>query len=619
MIELQNHVGSLRATGQYTRAEALLSCAEERASFDEHPEELSRFVKEQTEEIEAKRGEYKKAIEIAAGRLVSQPSLSEPELEEIFGLVYELGGTTRLEEGIRILQEIENEYPELREGPLLLGAPFTDPLWLGLAPWRLRFIYSGDVRQIDHWVSEDEKSRLASLIHMYPNDPLSDWARIVIGDYATIVTKEPDSKVRDWALYKAGLEAYLRQNFKQSISFFQEFLMEYPEHRWADDAAYRIAKNYELLNMYDKALTWALRSGFTRMGDRDMETYSQLYSLALLDVYFSADDIADYLARFRNSLNSDEVFLLTFSHAEALFEEEKFTASRRAFESILRTNLADKETKRLVQHNIELLDHVLDLQQRFGQKYVLVFAKELIAYPEDLGTSHLYFYNDLYSSYYGQRHVAITYIGTAGPNLQYFMKANDHWHAAQMLERFIQSHNATYQEITYARYLETIAYYNLTFKTSFIFGHYFLPLKKKESETFRRLLDEQLSFIKQGLLQNAELFRTQYRDSPYAPEAISIAAIGFANMGDVGNAIKYMSAIVANFPNHHLANNALIFVARLYRKEARENKATSCRYLQQARDTYLEVLQRYPQGHVGKEAEEEVREVNEALVNCHDK
>ncbi|WP_019119331.1 hypothetical protein [Brevibacillus massiliensis] len=77
---------------------------------------------------------------------------------------------------------------------------------------------------------------------------------------------------------------------KQGVEGWLAFLKAYPLHPAADDAAYRLARCYQLLGQYDQALYWFDQA--TRMGDHDIGYDAEGLFLYVLDVELTSKGLA---------------------------------------------------------------------------------------------------------------------------------------------------------------------------------------------------------------------------------------------------------------------------------------------------------------------------------------
>ena len=458
--------------------------------------------------------------------------------------------------------------------------------------------------------SLDERANLQGLIARYPDDPLVDWGRLIIGEHKEIADNEPNSRVRDWAIYKTGLDSYLQLDFPSCVNYFTQFLDEFSTHRWADDAAYRTARCYELQEQYELAVDYALLATELPDGKFNLaNNFTEMYAIALLDNYFDANRLESYISRIESESNRIHFLpMLEYSLAEQLFKEARYLEASDAFQQVQVKYPASKEAQ-YVSDNLLLIDQIIQILGQDHPNNVFDLAIYLMEDPVTWDPIAYVFYNDAYSS---RRLSGLANIGTFGPIWSYYEQTNDHLRAIHLLEEFTIA-NPNHERIPEALYWQIVGYYNLTLDFSFLPSNLKTSAQFVSAEEATKQTIEELQFEKDFITSNvthlSNRMLVEYPRSQFMVEALTISALAFHNMKDYQNAEDYMRLVVERYPDHNLANNSLIYIARMYRDLGKSTNPSlidlKISYYEQSVAIYTEVLNRYPSGHVGDEAEEE--------------
>lgn len=304
----------LKYNNQFLEALEILQSITENSEDPDTYYEVSKEIANINLEI----SDFKTSIESRAQLIALYPDrMTESDQIELHEAIYTLGEVVGIQEAEVFLQEVENKYPVWDLNPFWLGAKGTSALWLGISPKNYAYILAGDVYSLGVETLEEEAT-LRELIIDFPDDPLADWGRLILGEHFYIVHNEPESKVRDWALYKAGIESYLAKDFESSINYFRQFLKEFPRHRWADDAGYRISRSYELTGEYQKTLDELFLA--QDYPDGNMDYVIEPYIIAIIDAYFDSSEIESYVSRLTLSNQQRNIPLLKFCLGEQLIE-----------------------------------------------------------------------------------------------------------------------------------------------------------------------------------------------------------------------------------------------------------------------------------------------------------
>ena len=254
---------------------------------------------------------------------------------------------------------------------------------------------------------------------------------------------------------------------------------------------------------------------------------------------------------------------------------------------------------------------MLELKRGAGNDWPIAIAKFIMEpynasgdYANYYIGSNLIIYNDLYD---GDRKLGLRLIGWSGPYWKYYNESNDYLWAANLLDH--ECTLCTNQDEVL--YLKLLAYYNLTYDIAFI------PQYDISSQTFGNISQNvnPADYTPTLVLDHLDLISstlvTKYPDSQYTPEALSVSAIGHANMRDLQKSIDLMTRLINLYPKHSLANNASIYIARTYHKLAKQSTDSDLKslYYANAKGAYEFTSKNYPTGHVGKEAFEELAEL----------
>jgi len=586
--------------------------------------EMKSQAQSQLVEIQSNLEQYRLSIENRVRTINSNiESVSPADIQSLHEDLFAFAEKVGLAESEKFLQELAEKYPRVDLNPIWAGVgKATSPIWLGITPENFQFLVNGDVYSIGV-NSLDERANLQGLISRYPSDPLADWGRLIIGEHKEIADNEPNSRVRDWAIYKTGLDSYLQLDFPGCINYFTQFLDEFATHRWADDAAYRIARCYELQEQYELAVDYALLATELPDGKFNLrDNYIEMYAIALIDNYFDANRLENYILQIESDPSRIHFLpLLEYSLAEQLFKEARYVEASDAFQQV-QTKYPTSKVAQYVPDNLLLIDQISHLLGQERPNNVIALVKYLLEDPVTWDPIAYVYYNDAYSS---KRLLGLANIGEFGPSWSYYKETNDHLRAIQLLEEFINT-SPNHEKVPEALYWQIVGYYNLTLNFSFLPSNLdaqaqFISGSEADREASEELKFEQ-EFIMENLARLTNRMLIEYSESQFTPEALTIAALALNNLGEYQSTEEYMRLVVERYPNHNLANNSLIYVARMYRdlgiNTGNEPPNLKISYLERAINVYTEVLTRYPSGHVGDEAEEERITVQQMLNSLSD-
>ncbi|MFC1997625.1 hypothetical protein ACFLXI_08490, partial [Chloroflexota bacterium] len=523
--------------------------------------------------------------------------ITNHEIESLWTAIYKLGKEKPLDEAIEYVKTVEEKYP----------SKWLTVYSLGMSGYDYSLFIGDKIRHFSALPEEEVVIRI--LLEKFPEDEYASLAQIIVGDFKLISDNSPEHKYYDWALYKTAQNAYDNMLFSDALEYYWKFLENYPTHRWADDALYRMVKSYELSGNHFDSLDTIIKGASSYTGDGDMIEVLMGFRIALIDTYFDSDDIIEYLILEKDNLPRNDALFLEICLAEQYFKENKFIESLEIFTRIDETYPESSETEDY-SATVNLLNEIIPIIRQNNPDKAIELAKNILAPERNWGYSGPIFYNDLYK---GKRIINLKNIGLNGPTWGYMGQANDNLQAATILENFIKE-NPDHPKVPEALYLLDIAYYNLTYEYSFTpayVGSNQRIWKRANMLDAGLIAEEDISkypaFILEKLTEIGNKLLLDYPKSSYTPEALTLSGIGFCKFQEFEICIEFMRRVVDIYPNDNLANNALIFIARTNRDLGDHASDTTTKelYYRKALAVYNEVIEKYPSGHVGEEAKEE--------------
>lgn len=532
-------------------------------------------------------------------QLVSRGSHLEdsPEVVLLHTSIYALGKSVPLDDAMKFIEDLQQQY-NLRE---------ISPIWLGLEP-KINLHFLRDYVVLIEANAED-RSLLRLLIVKYPDDYYANLARLAIGECRSVVNQPPSTPLLDWCIYKTAQESYEKQDLENSIKYFSLFLQSFSGHRWTDDAVYRLARSYDLSGDYETALRLVLLS--ENFPGEDYMGLIKEYRIALIDNYFTSKDLEGFIVKYLPNVTWNYPPILEYSLAEQYFKDGDLEKAYQQFEYV-KLKYPQSKYADLSEKNIQLLQQIMAIKQSSGDNWPIAVAKFVMEpydfygnYDNYQGLDKLIIYNDLYE---GRRINSLSLIGWAGPTWNYYQTANDYLWASNLLSR--ECGNCSNPDEVL--YLQILACYNLTY------GNAFLPAYKTNAESLGDIsnhvdfADYGSYFILNCLHDKSTQLVKDYPSSQYAPEGLSISAVGHAEKGEYKRSSDIFQMLVNLYPDSSLANNSAIYIARNYHKLASITSGKSLKliYLQNAKTAYEFTIKNYPTGHVGVEALKELAQLN---------
>lgn len=145
----------------------------------------------------------------------------------------------------------------------------------------------------------------------------------------------------------------------------------------------------------------------------------------------------------------------------------------------------------------------------------------------------------------------------------------------------------------------------------------------EESTNLYRLIKETLRSQARSLAHDSfKRIVDEFPDTEWAPKAqAEIAQLYLLPPWDFERARAEFRTLIRRWSDHELANNSLMWIARTYLWDARSSRAGSpicIANYEEAIRAYQELLERYPQGHVGQEARKELEIARQEIEDARD-
>ena len=290
----------------------------------------------------------------------------------------------------------------------------------------------------------------------------------------------------------------------------------------------------------------------------------------------------------------------------------------------MKTRYPSGETARYCDYNLVLAEQLIEasssldallglaryLLQPEPQERLLKDFQDIVTIGGEEPEIRIY-YNELWR---GGRRGRIAKYQDEGISL--YLQHNDNARAATTLLQFLESSPPESQKVE-ALFLLGDAYKRLSYLGSFlpyegaaVFNGNDLRLIENFEEGFRF---NYRSLAHQYFADVVD----QYPATDWAPRAqAEIASLYLVPPWDFERARVEFRTLIRRWPDHSLANNSLAWIARTYLWDARKSPIDSPACVanyEAAIDAYQELIQRYPTGHVGAEAQEELQIAQDEL------
>lgn len=507
----------------------------------------------------------------------------KPNIITLHWVIYDLGKTSAsLDEAIQQLDNIA----------ACAGVAEASHFWLTISPdlyVAIKDAYYFDTTRL----SPTTRAALLSLYERYPQEADADLALLALGDYDRLIQQFPESPLLDRAYYSRAVHADEDGDLDAARPAYQAFIDRFPTGLRTYTAVRRVGDIFVEQGDIPAALAHFLNTTYPN-GVKvavGAERYSEVFRpeiLYLLDVKMNAADIQRFITQHPDAPAQD---LLRFSLAASLLAEDRYAEAKAIFQTLAQ---AVPDATNLQQPSRENLDKIVRLE-----------AAQNSSDPAETLNLALYllqdrpiFYNELWPS-------RRSMLYKQGAPWSYYLQHNDHLRAIALLQQYIdQNPNAPRAEE--ALFALGQAYADLGGSNAFLpfaapSGYDVKTLRQKAVESFKTLV-HQYPHSKYSDTALAETGLVYIEDAPVEPEP----------------AIKEFRALAQDYPTHRLANNALNWVAYLECELADEEQSGSTAWrekYQQAQADYQVILDKYPDGHVGRTAQRNIIAIQDALAH----
>lgn len=544
---------------------------------------------------------FRESIRIYARTLYEKPnSPIRSNIEQsLHWSIYGLAQQEGLEAGVEYVMQVQSVYPSDHVSVAWTVVPPNIEGELWLHPLQV-LGYVRQARLYDDYLVT--KAQMRDLVAKYPYDPYIDVVSFLLGDFVEIM-QDDRSPIRDLAFYAQANRLRREGDLEGAISVYSAYLDTFPHTPLSDDVACDLAVTYRMTGNYRAA--WTALCLASVLPDGDMRYSTELEAVRMLDLLVPIEEFESL--RSASGSYCAIMNVLEYSYGERLMAEGEFASARAQFEKV-KSLYPTSEAASWCDHNIEIIERFMAITRSSQDDKKLQFAEFLAdnfnAYSLDsdpCDPSHLTFYNELWR--YRRRDAL--YVEQQNPNISadtivdYYKHHSDFLVALRIVEEFIVEH-PHHPRIMDAMWLRARLYRQLSVDSAF------LPSVIE-------------SMTQQAMREKAHLAYQDIVDlNPGVDQAVQAMAeraqIYLLRPYDYQRAITEFRRLVHAYPDHHLANNALMWVARLSwwmaKREYFEGDALLANALAiQAKQAYEEILNNssYCMGHVGEEAGEELR------------
>ncbi|MGE5221309.1 MAG: tetratricopeptide repeat protein [Omnitrophica WOR_2 bacterium] len=457
-----------------------------------------------------------------------------------------------------------------------------------------------DVRLLDRYLQE------------YPNDNNIDYARFLLGLYDEIILRGFDQNphVYDLAFFEKGRTLFHQGEYEQAISTYQSFLYAgiFKNHPWRDDVRWRVAEMYKRLGQYKDAL--ANLAMMAEDSDETVPVYAGMETNALYiaDVLMPVDQLTQVVDGYLFPVLQP---LLKYTLGERLLAATQLERARSIFEDVIEEYGSQGPVEEAVNYSelaktkLAVIDTLEYYKKSNAQDYQILLSEYLETYE-----SFSPFENEL-RHYFG-----LFDSGSFQPiTEEYIMSRSRHYISARLLEAFINEHpddpRVPELLIKVGERYETIASWELLPPS----GDFLNRVRKQSVDAYlsyiknfpgydSKLLDEALEHA--GILYLARCIEVYYPGSGYCDRT---SVLGMRDT---------YKKLVEMFPEHHLANNMMNWIAWSYCYEANFPEISDEDYIeayQNALNVYEEIARSYPEGAIGKNARDNIPIIQAKLAN----
>jgi tetratricopeptide (TPR) repeat protein len=308
-------------------------------------------------QVDYHRGKFRSSILDACESLRNNPDASKADIavEALRGSIYSLAHKDDKDSAEAFLSEVTTKH---RDACTLEASPY----WLAISPQLLNAFKQDPFQQSYSWWHslnpieqdlpwdeslESQRKRyeqdiayLSQLVKRYPDATYKDYALFLLGRYRDVIVSYQESPILDKAYYAWGLEAFGEKDYQEAIRRYEAFLVRFEDHDWQDDAVWRTAKAYFELKDYPKTIQYLSESkNDPRGGLGGVDPYYDIAYVA--DVFMSEEEIQNYL---RFSTDDDVNLILTFTLGEKAFASGQVEEAQRFYEEAIRLSKGSEPT-----------------------------------------------------------------------------------------------------------------------------------------------------------------------------------------------------------------------------------------------------------------------------------
>jgi outer membrane protein assembly factor BamD (BamD/ComL family) len=505
----------------------------------------------------------------------------KPNIITLHWAIYELGRTSpTLDEAIQRLDDLV----------ACMRVAEASHFWLTISPGL--YVAITDAAYFDTaTLNPATRAALRQLLDRYPHETAADLALLALGDYDRLIRDYPESALLDRAYYARAMRADENGDLEAARLAYQAFIDRFPENPRTLRTIQRVGNILKEQGDLAGALAYFLQAPFPAGKPNEADGYTTHFRadiLYLLDVEMSVADVRHFIELHPAA---PAPALLRFSLAAKLLAEDRYAEAQTLFQALAQSAPADSKLHRLSQNNLD--------------KIALIQSSLNSTEPEALPNLAQYLLQDqpvFYNELWGSRRRTLE---QRGAPWAYYLQHNDHLRAITLLQRYLdQQPDAS--RTAEALFMLGKAYAELGGSNAFLpfdapLGYDVKAMRQKAVDTFTMLLQ-------------------RYPNSFYFDEALAKTGLVYIEDEpiDPESAIKQFRALAQNYPTHRLANNALNWVAYLECGLAAQEETGSTLWrekFQQAQADYQVILEKYPDGHVGRTARYNIDAIQDALAH----
>lgn len=426
-----------------------------------------------------------------------------------------------------------------------------------------------------------ELSKKFSYIYKkYGNRKYVDYAMYMLGNYDQIIKNYRNrSDIIDKVYFTKAEVLYYQSSYKEAINAYNNYIKEFPNNNYCDNAQYQIASCYEKMGNYVQAVYEYNKA--IGLPDSDMATASKYKALYLTEQYLIPKDIAKLVKKQRNTLF---YYCLAVKYLETMdlgkavkyLKEAKDAAKDTAFVNV-------------INERINYYKDIDKLYDKHSDKALYETAKKLYQ------NAHF-----IYNVYWDDERQWYTYDFKD----DYFQRQNNYCICIKILNEAIDKYPLSqYRPRIY--FLLGKCYSQLALRNSFM-GNKILNMNKyslgnKATDYFNRVIKEypenELCDDSQGE-QGVVLLNLAEVKNEYIQEDVKEIK------NYLEEALIKFNLVVDKYPKSNAANNALNWISVINCKLASFSMDDNIRneYYKNAIISYKKVVKEYPTSRFYKNA-----------------